>query len=152
MLNIALKGTEITPFFVQVDSGAVRKFAQAIGEKNLLHTDEAAAQAAGYPSVLVPPTYLFCLEMQGQKPMEVYELLHVDYAQVLHGEQHFVYHRPCFGGETLCFRPRIVDLYEKKCGTLGFIVWQTHVQTSSEMPVADLRSVMVVREAQTGRA
>lgn len=148
MLDISLKGTDLTPFSARVECDRLRLFAQVTGEENPLFRDEAVAQARGYPSLPLPPTFLFCLEMAGPRPMEVYERLQVNYAHVLHGEQHFVYHRLAFAGETLHFKPRIADLYEKKDGTLGFMVWETRVEASDGTPVADLRSVMIVRPPQ----
>lgn len=148
MLDLSLKGADLTPFSARVECDRLRFFAQVTGEENPLFRDEALAQARGYPSLPLPPTFLFCLEMAGPRPMEVYERLRVHYAHVLHGEQHFVYHRLAFAGETLRFRPRIADLYEKKGGALGFIVWETRVEASDGAPVADLRSVMIVRPPQ----
>ena len=84
--------------------------------------------------------------MDGPNPMEIYERLGIDYAHVLHGEQHFVLHRMAFAGEVLCFKPRLADLYEKKGGALGFLVWETRVEDSDGAAVADLRTVMVVRQ------
>lgn len=146
MLDMQLKGAELTPFSVEVERGRLRAFARATGQDNPIYRDEEAARAQGHPSLPVPPTFLFCLEMESPNPMEVFERLQVNYAQVLHGEQHFVYHRLAHAGETLRFKPRIADLYEKKNGALGFIVWETRVEGRDGSPVADLRSVMVVRQ------
>ena len=148
MLNTQLKGTELTAFSVEVERGRLRTFAKATGQDNPIYWDEAAARAQGHPGLPLPPTFLFCLEMEGPNPMEVFERLGVNYAHVLHGEQHFFFHRLAHAGETLRFHPRIADLYEKKGGTLGFIVCETRVEASDGAAVADLRSVMVVRPPQ----
>lgn len=145
MLDPRLKGAELTPFSVEVERGRLRAFARATGQDNPIYWDEAVAHAQGHPALPVPPTFLFCLEMESPNPMEVFERLGVDYAHVLHGEQHFVFHRTVHAGETLRFKPRIADLYEKKKGALGFIVWETRVEGLDGSAVADLRSVMVVR-------
>lgn len=145
MLDTSLKGTALTAFDARVECDRLRFFAQVTGEENPLFRDEAVAQARGYPSLPLPPTFLFCLEMAAPRPMEVYERLGVNYAHVLHGEQHFVYHRLAFAGETLRFKPRIADLYEKKGGALGFIVWETRVEAGDGTPVAELRSVVIAR-------
>jgi len=137
-------GTALTPFEVTVDAGRLGNFARATGQTDPVYYDEVVARAKGYPSLPVPPTFFFCLEMDGPDPMAVYERLGVDYARVLHGEQHFDYHRLVFAGETLHFKPRIVDLYERQGGALRFIVWETQVDDAAGLPVARLRSVMVV--------
>lgn len=148
MFDTQLKGTQLTTFSVEVERSRLRAFAHATGQENPIYWDEAAARRAGHPSLPVPPTFLFCLEMQSPNPMEVFERLGVDYARVLHGEQHFVFHSLAYAGETLRFEPRIADLYEKKGGTLGFIVQETRVEGIDGVAVADLRSVMVVRQSQ----
>jgi len=145
MLDISLKGSPLTPFSVEVERGRLRAFAKATGQENPVYWDETAAHARGLPSLPLPPTFLFCLEMESPNPMEVFERLHINHAHVLHGEQHFVYHRLAFAGETLRFKPRIADVYERKSGALGFIAWETRVEGSDGKAVADLRSVMVVR-------
>jgi len=144
-LDPRLIGSELTPFSVLVEPGRLRSFARATGQTDPIYSDEVAARRAGHPLLPVPPTFLFCLEMDSPNPMEVYERLGIDYAKVLHGEQHFGYRRIAHAGDTLHFRPRIVDLYEKKNGALRFVVWETRVEASDGAPVADLRSVMVVR-------
>jgi acyl dehydratase len=141
---------ELTPFSVEVACGRLQAFAAATGQDDPVYSDVAAAHAAGYPSLPVPPTFLFCLEMEGPKPMEAYERLGIDYAHVLHGEQHFRYHRMAFAGETLRFAPRISDRYEKKGGSLKFFVRRTRVEAEDGSAVADLRSVFVVRDPRRG--
>lgn len=145
MLNRRLIGSALTPFDVAVERWPLRAFSKATGQDDPVYWDVTAARAAGYPDLLVPPTFLFCLEMSGPDPTEVYERLGVDYAHVLHGEQHFTYHRLVFAGESLYFSAGITDLYEKKAGALSFIVWVTRVTDAKGAEVADLRSVMVVR-------
>lgn len=143
MLNAQLKGADLTPFDLEVDPARLGSFAQATGQDDPVYRDPGSARAAGHPALPIPPTFLFCLSM-GPHPMEVYERLGVQFAHVLHAEQHFVYHRLAFAGETLRFKPRIADLFEKKGGALEFIVWETRVEGEDGAAVADLRSVMVV--------
>ncbi len=83
--------------------------------------------------------------MEGPNPQEIYERLGVNYAHVLHGEQHFEYHRPAFAGQMLHFAPRIGRLYAKKGGALSFFEWENRVTDGDGRAVAELRSVMVER-------
>jgi len=143
--DLSLQGTALTPFHVEVERGRLRTFARATGQEHPLFLDESAARAAGHPALLAPPTFLFCLAMEGPNPQEVYERLGVNYAHVLHGEQHFDHHRPVCAGQTLHFAPRIGRLDAKKGGTLRFFEWIHRVTDSDGHAVADLCSVMVVR-------
>lgn len=143
--DLSLQDTALTPFHAEVERGRLRIFARATGQEHPLFLDEAAARAAGHPALLAPPTFLFCLAMEGPNPQEVYERLDVNYAHVLHGEQHFEHHRPVCAGQTLHFAPRIGRLFAKKGGALRFFEWVHRVTDSGGHAVADLRSVMVVR-------
>ena len=145
MWNRSLQGAVLTSFSVEAERGRLRAFARATGQDHPLFVDEAAARAAGHPALLVPPTFLFCLAMEGPNPQEIYERLGVNYAHVLHGEQHFDYHRPACAGQTLHFAPRIGRLYAKKGGALRFFEWENQVSDGSGNAVADLRSVLVLR-------
>lgn len=152
MIDKKYIGAKLTPFTVEVEKGQLRSFARATCQADPIYLDENAARAAGHRSLPVPPTYLFCLEMASPNPQEVYALLGIDYARVLHGEQHFVYHQPVFAGDTLSFAPIISDIHDRKDGALEFVVWETRVQAEDGTHVADLRSVMVVRHETAARA
>jgi acyl dehydratase len=147
MLEKSLEGSLLSPFWVEVDPDRLHAFAQATGQTNPQYLDLAVARAQGYPDLPIPPTFYFCLEMAAPQPMEIYERLGVDYARVLHGEQHFHYYRMAFAGERLHFAPRITSLYARKDGALEFIVRDTRVEAENGERVADLRSVMVVNHA-----
>ena len=148
MWDHSLQGVLLTPFCVEVERGRLRAFARATGQEHPVFVDEAAARAAGHSTLLVPPTFLFCLAMEGPAPQEIYERLGVNYAHVLHGEQHFDYHRPACAGQTLHFAPRIGRLYAKKGGALRFFEWESSVTDGNGRAVAMLRSIMVERPPQ----
>lgn len=147
MLDKKYIGYETTRFSVDVEKGRLRFFAKATGQTDPVYIDEAAAKDAGYPSLPVPPTFLFCLEMEGPKPTEVRDLLGIDLGKLLHGEQGFVYHAMAFAGDRLSFAARIVDIYDKKGGALEFVVIETRVTNQHDALVAELRKVTVVRHA-----
>ena len=133
------------PYTVDVEKGRLRFFAKAIGETNPVYIDEAAAHAAGYRSLPVPPTFLFSLENEVPEPFGWLEAMGVHLGKVLHGEQAFQYYAMAFAGDRLTFAPRIADIYDRKDGALEFIVRETKVTDAGGAPVADLRSVLVVR-------
>lgn len=138
-------GTELPPFTVDVERGRLRFFAKATGQTDPVYSDDAAARAAGHPALPVPPTFLFCLEMESPSPAAIRELLGLDYRRILHGEQGFTFHRMAFAGEQLTFQQRIEDIYDKKGGALEFIVRKTAVSNGRGEAVAELRCVTVYR-------
>ena len=138
-------GHQLPAFQVEVEKGRLRFFAKATGQTDALYLDEAAARAAGHPSLPVPPTFLFCLEMESPHPAAMRELLGIDYRRILHGEQGFTFHRMAHAGDTLTFRPQVADIYDRKGGALEFVVRKTTVHNQRDELVAELRCVTVVR-------
>jgi len=138
MIDRQYIGHTLPPFQVTVEPGRLRFFAKATGQADPVYTDEAAAKAAGHPGLPVPPTFLFCLEMEAPNPAAIRELLGMDYRKLLHGEQGFTYHAPAYAGDTLTFSQRIADIYDKKNGALEFVVRQTRVANQQGELVAEL--------------
>jgi acyl dehydratase len=128
-----------------VELGRLQFFAKAIGQTDPIYSDVAAANAAGHPTLPVPPTFLFCLEMASPDPAYLRNLLGIDLKRLLHGEEGFTYHRMAYAGDTLTFEPRIEDIYDKKNGALDFVIRITRVTNQRGEHVADLRAVIVQR-------
>ena len=145
MIDTKYIGALVSQHSVEVEAGRLRFFAKATGQTDRLYTDVATARDRGYPNLPVPPTFLFCLDMEQPNPNAMRELLGIDIGRVLHGEQSFTYHRMAFAGECLNFETRIVDIYAKKGGALEFVVRETRVTDAQGQPVADLRGTIVVR-------
>jgi hypothetical protein len=131
MIDRRYIGHTMPPFSVGVEKGRLRFFAKAIGQEEV--------------SDVVPPTFLFCLEMESPNPAAIRDLLGLDYKRLLHGEQGFTYHAMAYAGDTLTFSQRIEDIYDKKNGALEFVVRKTRVTNQRGEPVADLRCVTVMR-------
>lgn len=145
MLDRSLIGRHLGAPSNKVEEGAVRNFARAIGETDPVYTDVAAARAAGYPSLPVPPTFLFCLEIDAFDSIGTARLTGLEASRILHGEQQFVYHAMAYAGDTLTFDVTVADVYEKKGGALDFLVKDTRVTNQDGVHVADLRAIVVQR-------
>ena len=145
MLDRSMIGRVVAAHEVVVERGRLHFFAKAIGETDPVYTDEAAARAAGHPSLPVPPTFLFCLEMEQPDPFAWFPLVGLELARILHGEQMFTYHAMAYAGDSLHFDSRIADIYSKKGGKLEFLVKDTRVVNQLGHHVADLRSVTIQR-------
>jgi acyl dehydratase len=150
MIDKRFIGHVLPAYSVPVEAGRLRFFAKATGQTDPIYSDEAAARAAGHPALPVPLTFLFCLEMDSPNPAAVRDLLGLDYRSLLHGEQSFRYYALAHAGDTLTFRQRIEDIYDKKGGALEFVVRLTEVTNQRGERVADLRCVTVVRHARGG--
>jgi hypothetical protein len=130
MVDSSIIGRELAPTSLYIDEGRLRLFAKATGAD---------------PTSSVPPTFLFSIELEAPDPFGWVQDVGIDIRKILHGEQSFTYHSPAKAGETLTATPKIVDFYEKKGGGLQFIVKETRVTRADGSAVADLKSVIVVR-------
>jgi hypothetical protein len=147
-LNPSVIGTQLPPITMTMDRGRLRFFAKAIGETNPVFTDLQAAQAAGHRDLPVPPTFLFGIELESPDPFAWLSDLGVDLRRVLHGEQSFTYHCQAVAGDVLTASPRIANVYTKKGGALEFIEKTSVVTRDSGDVVAELTSVIVVRNPE----
>lgn len=139
-------GRKIPSFKTTAEPGQLRFFAKATGETNPVYIDDLAARDAGHPALPLPPTFLFSLEFN--QPNSAWrDELGIEVARILHGEQSFAYHRLGYAGDTFTFEPHIEDIYDKKGGALSFVVKKTRVSNQRGEHVADLRSVIVHRNA-----
>lgn len=145
MIDRRYIGHTLAPFCVPVEAGRLRFFAKATGQDDPIYSDPAAARDAGHRDLPVPPTFLFCLEMEGPNPAAIRELLGLDYRRLLHGEQQFTYHAMAHAGDVLTFEQRIEDIYDKKGGALEFVVRRTRVSNQEGQLVAEMRAVTVMR-------
>lgn len=148
MIDKRYIGHTLPVFSTVVEPGRLRFFAKATGQTDPIYSDEAAARAAGHPGLPVPPTFLFCLEMESPDPAAIRNLLGMDYRTLLHGEQGFTFHAMAYAGDTLTFEQRIHDIYAKKGGALEFVERKTSVTNQRDELVAELRCVTVVRNVK----
>lgn len=144
-------GLTVPPYTVAVEASRLRFFAKATGQTDPVYVDDDAARAAGHPGLPVPPTFLFCLEMDAPEPGALRRQMGIDIALVLHGEQRFRYHRMAFAGDRLSFAQQVTDIYSKKGGLLDFMVRETRVSNQRGEHVADLVATTVIRHGEMGR-
>ncbi|WAH37483.1 MaoC family dehydratase N-terminal domain-containing protein [Alicyclobacillus dauci] len=125
---------------VEVEKGAIRKFAEAIGDSHPLYHDESFAKSSGYQSIVAPPT--FPTTFRVPLPDVQFEL-----SRVLHGEQEYEYTRPIVAGDTLRCSNRVVDVYERQ-GSLGSMTFLVTEMTGEDLdgnPVFTGRSTIILR-------
>ena len=109
MLDRSLIGRESEPAVHEVEKGAIRRFAEALGDPNPVHVDEAAARAAGYPALVAPATFAVALTSNER----FRHSLDLGTRSILHSEQQFEYARPIVAGDRLTVRSRVADVQER---------------------------------------
>ncbi len=122
----------------------IRRFAEAIGDRNAAYLDVEAAKALGHRDVVAPPTFLTVLgyRFAAEGPIVDPEL-GLDYSLVVHGEQSFELLRPIYAGDVLTTVQRIEDI--RDAGRNELLLMVSDVTDSESAPVATLRSTVVSR-------
>ncbi len=128
----------------EVSRELIRRFAEAIGDRNPAYTDIAAAKALGHPDVVAPPTFLTTLQFRFALEGPVVDPdLGLNYALVVHGEQRFVHHRPVYAGDVLSATSSVTDI--RDAGTNELMTTRISVTDAAGQPVADMYSTLVSR-------
>lgn len=136
-------GSAMDAFTVEVEKGAIRSFAEAIGETNPLYFDEAHARAQGYASLIAPPTFAASFRPPTRQPW----LLPLDEGRILAGEQAFISRRRIVAGDVLACRMRLADITEKqgRSGLLQFIIQELEARDRDGALVVTNRRVVIYR-------
>ena len=127
----------------EVSRVKIAEFADAIGDPNPLYRDRAAAQAAGYPDVIAPPTFAIVISMASTARVVVDPGLGVNYAMVVHGEQRFVYSRPIRAGDVVTAQSTITEI--RDAGRNALLTAATEIRTVGGEHVCTAHSTLVER-------
>ncbi len=143
MLDPNVRGVRSEAATHDIEKGAIRRFAEAIGDHNPLYHDEVQARARGFRSLVAPPTFAFTL----RPGSDVRASLAIDWRDVLHGEQRFSYARPLVAGDRVTVQAEIVDVYAKsgRSGAMDFIVTETTGSDENGATIYRMRTVTVIR-------
>lgn len=106
MIGKELIGLESEPVVIKIRPEVVQRFAEATG----IPFDER-----------VPPTFVGTLMHAKIAGLEL------PIIGMIHGEQKFTYHRQLYVGDSLTYKRRIKDVYERvgKLGKMTFMVLET---------------------------
>lgn len=116
-------GTESEPKTLEVEKGAIIKFAEAIGDDNPLYVDEVAARASRFGGLIAPPTFLrSALSARPELPFDV------PFDRVLDGGSDWEYFVPVRPGDLITAVSKIEEINERT-GSIGLMLIQTIVVT-----------------------
>jgi acyl dehydratase len=95
----------------EVGRAKIREFAESIGDDHPMYRDPVAAQAAGHPDVIAPPTFPIILFSHYSMADIINDPeLGVDYGRLVHGDMGFQYARPVRAGDRLTVTTRIATI------------------------------------------
>ena len=143
MLDKSLIGRESEPVLHEVEKGAIRRFVDALGDPNPIYADEEAARAAGYPSLVAPPTFPASLAMNER----FRHSLDLGTRSLLHGEQQIEYGRPIVAGDRITVVSRVADVQERagSSGPMDILVLEDEGRDPQGALVFRTRSTLVLR-------
>ncbi len=129
----------------EVSRVKIAEFANAVGEPSALCRDRAAAQAAGYPDVIAPPTFAIVISSASGAKITSDPGLGVNYAMIVHGEQSFTHARPLHAGDVVVAQSTISEVRQvRNLTTLSTV---TEIRTVDGEHVCTARSTLVERGA-----
>ena len=129
----------------EVSRVKIAEFATAVGDSSPLCRDRAAAQAAGYPDVIAPPTFAIVVGAANSGRVTHDPGLGVNYAMIVHGEQGFSYARPIHAGDVLVSQTTIESI--RPVGSMTTLTTVTEIRTVDGEHVCTARSTLVERGA-----
>jgi acyl dehydratase len=145
-INPAYAGRTFDPSApYEVSRVKIAEFAAAIGDASPLCRDRAAAEAAGYPDVVAPPTFAIVITAADSARLIADPGLGVNYAMVVHGEQSFRYDRPLRAGDVVVAQTTIESIRQVRSMTTMATV--TEISTTAGEHVCTAHSTLVERGA-----
>ena len=146
MLDKNAIGRVSPPMLNEVEKGAIRRFAEALGDFNPIYHDEEYARAAGYPTVLAPPSFPASFHSSA----DLRELLGVSIKSLLHAEQSFDYERPIFAGDRIYVSTRVADVAERSgpAGRMDVAVIEDEGRDEEGNLVFRARRTLIVRASK----
>jgi acyl dehydratase len=143
MLDRSLIGRQSEPVVHEVEKGAIRAFAEALGDPNPIYVDEAAARASGYASLVAPPTFPVVLASNER----FRHSLDLGTRSIIHGEQQFEYARPIVAGDRITVRSKVADVQERAgaSGPMDVLVVEDEGRDDKGELIFRTRAMLILR-------
>ncbi|WP_449540505.1 MaoC family dehydratase N-terminal domain-containing protein [Ferdinandcohnia sp. Marseille-Q9671] len=138
-----LIGKQSTKVKNVIERGAVKKFAEAIGDPHPIYVDEEVGKSSRYKANIAPPTFPMVLDFGH---IEGFSL---SAKGLIHGEQVYKYLRPLLVGEEVYCYSEIEDYVERKgsTGTLGIVTINQNGENSNSELIFTSKIVVILTEA-----
>ena len=109
MLDRNAVGRTTPPMLNEVEKGAIRRFAEALGDYNPAYFDAEYARASGFTGVVAPPSF----PLSFTAGVDLRELLGIAAKHLLLAEWSVDYERPVVAGDRLLITTRVIDVAER---------------------------------------
>jgi len=140
---------------MEVERGAIKRYADAVDDRNPLYWDEEYARDSRYGSILAPPGFFGWPTRWTEGMPILLELVdkvsailaQAGYSRSLDGGIEYEFFCPVRAGDVLTALTRILDIYEQegKTGKLFFLVVETTYTNQDGNLVAKVRRTLIRR-------
>ena len=127
----------------EVSRVKIAEFATAIGETSPLCFDRQAAEKAGYPDVIAPPTFAIVISSSSASKVITDKDLGLNYAMVVHGEQRFEHSRPLHAGDVVIAQTTIEEI--RPIGKHTSLTTRTEIRTTGGEHICTALNTLVER-------
>ncbi|MFG6116399.1 MaoC family dehydratase N-terminal domain-containing protein [Halobacillus sp. MO56] len=136
-------GKKSKPVKNTVERGAVKKFAEAIGDLHPIFICEETGKQSRYNNNIAPPTFPRVFDYGA------IEALELPGKGLIHGEETFHYERPLLVGEEINCYVEVKDYYERKgkSGEMGFLLLKRYGEDLDRKLVFTEEQVVIITEA-----
>ncbi|MBN8221423.1 MAG: MaoC family dehydratase N-terminal domain-containing protein [Spirochaetes bacterium] len=143
-LSKDIVGRKMDPFTFTVERGKVKEFLQAIGEKNPIYWDIAAAKAAGYSDTPIPLTFqtAFTFWGYGDKFWTDIESFGIDTKRLLHMKEEYTYLEPIYPGTTVTCQVEVIDV---KVGKMNMVTFKNTYSDGKGKSFIEAEMAIVIR-------
>jgi acyl dehydratase len=143
------------PMIFEVERGAIKKFADAVGDLNPLYWDHEYAKKSRYGAIIAPPGFFgwpvkwtSAMPLQQEIRMELMDALaKAGFDRVLDGGIEYEFFQPVYENDTLAVLVKIAEINAKetKGGTLVFSIVETSFTNQHGVLVAISRQTVIAR-------
>ncbi|MDD5288487.1 MAG: MaoC family dehydratase N-terminal domain-containing protein [Dehalococcoidales bacterium] len=136
-----LIGVESEPSVFEIEKEPIRRWADAIGDANLLYHDEAYAKKCGYRSIIAPPGFMANYAFPVKHGAGVKLPPVGDKVRGLNGGNEFEFLKPIQAGDTITETSKVINMYERegKLGIMLFIIVEDTFKNQKGETVAKAR-------------
>lgn len=126
-----------------VERGAVKKFAEAIGDLHPIFVDEEAGRKSRFKNNIAPPTFPRVFDYG------VFEDLRLPGKGLIHGEQIYHYERPLLVGEEIQCYSEVKSYFEKSGGSgkMAFLSIKQYGEDLNGHLIFSSEQVIIITEA-----
>ena len=143
-LYASLRGKVYPTFDAPVEADEIIAYARSTRDDNPIRHEREAARAAGYADIVAPWPFLLALAAKRGQGVNALGDLGFTANHTLYGQQDFDCRRAACAGEVLKGRQRIVELVEKKKGTLLLLVLEIEWSDGAGETIAVSRQTLIV--------